>query len=131
MTPAIRYSAGTRFETPRVFPEYSPDYEFRVLNWEDWRFWRDNGYLVIRDLIPKNQCDELIKVTCDFLGVQRDNPNSWYSITPRYSEDPTPKSISGMTELYHHQAIWNNRQFPKVCDVFFRSLGYRKTMDDH
>ena len=131
MTPAIRYSAGTRFETPRVFPEYSPDYEFRVLNWEDWRFWRDNGYLVIRDLIPKNQCDELIKVTCDFLGVQRDNPNSWYIITPRYSEDPTPKSIARMTELYHHQAIWNNRHFPKVNDVFFRSLGYRKTIDDH
>ena len=53
MTPEIRYSAGTRYEAPRVFPEYSPDYEFRVLNWEDWRFWRDNGYLVIRDLIPK------------------------------------------------------------------------------
>ena len=71
MTPEIRYSAGTRYETPRVFPEYSPDHEFRVLNWEDWRFWRDNGYLVIRDLIPKEQCEELIKVTCDFLEVQR------------------------------------------------------------
>ncbi len=71
MTPEIRYSAGTRYEAPRVFPEYSPDHEFRVLNWEDWRFWRDNGYLVIRDLIPKEQCEELIKVTCDFLGVQR------------------------------------------------------------
>ena len=105
MTPAIRYSAGTQFETPRVFPEYSPDYEFRVLNWEDWRFWRDNGYTVIRDLTPKNHCDELIKVTCDFLKVQWDNPNSWYSIKPRYSEDPTPKSIARMTELYHHQAI--------------------------
>ena len=54
MTPAIRYGAGTRFETPCVFPEYPPDYEFRVLNWEDWRFWRHSGYLVIRDLIPKN-----------------------------------------------------------------------------
>ncbi len=114
MTPEIRYSAGTRYEAPRVFPEYSPAHEFRVLNWEYWRFWRDNGYLVIRDLIPKEQCEELIKVTCDFLGVQLDNPDSWYNVTPRSSEDPTPKSIAGMTELYHHQAIWNNRQFPKV-----------------
>ena len=99
MTPEIRYSAGTRYEAPRVFPEYSPDYEFRVLNWEDWRFWRDNGYLVIRDLILKEQCEELIKVTCDFLEVHRDNPDSWYSIRPRSSEDPTPKSIAGMNKL--------------------------------
>jgi hypothetical protein len=126
MTPEIRYSAGTRYEAPRVFPEYSPDHEFRVLNWEDWLFWRDNGYLVIRDLIPKDQCEELIKVTCDFLGVQRDNPDSWYNIMPRSSEDPTPKSIAGMTELYHHQAIWNNRQFPKVYDVFFDLWGTEK-----
>ena len=62
MTPEIRYSAGTRYEAPRVFPEYSPDHEFLLLNWEDWRFWRDNGYLVIRDLILKEQCEELIKV---------------------------------------------------------------------
>ena len=99
MTPEIRYNAGTRYEAPRVFPEYSLDYEFRVLNWEDWRFWRDNGYLVIRDLILKEQCEELIKVTCDFLEVHRDNPDSWYSIRPRSLEDPTPKSIAGMTKL--------------------------------
>ncbi|MEC7193116.1 MAG: phytanoyl-CoA dioxygenase family protein, partial [SAR324 cluster bacterium] len=41
-------------------------------------------------------------------------------------EDPTPKSIAGMTELYHHQAIWNNRQFPKVYDVFFDLWGTEK-----
>ena len=65
-------------------------------------------------------------MTCDFLGVQLDNPNSWYSITPRSSEDLTPKSIAGMTELYHHQAIWNNRHFPKVYDVFFDLWGTEK-----
>ncbi len=31
-----------------------------------------------------------------------------------------------MTELYHHQAIWNNRQFPKVYDVFFDLWGTEK-----
>ena len=119
MTLIMRYSAGTRYEALHAFPEYSPHHEFRVFNREDWRFWRDTGYLVIRDLIPKKQCEELIQVTCDFLGAKRDNPDSWYNVTPRSSEDPTPKSIAGMTELYHHQAIWNNRQFPKVYDVFF------------
>jgi hypothetical protein len=118
MNTEIRYNAGTRYEAPRTYPEYSPDHEFRALSWEDWRFWRENGYLVIRDLVPWPQCEELIEVTCDFLGVQREDPDSWYRIAPRSAEDPTAKSLAGMTELYHHQAIWNNRQHPKVYEVF-------------
>ena len=41
-----RFNAGTCYETPRSFPKYLDDKNFRVLSWEEWRSWQENGYLV-------------------------------------------------------------------------------------
>ncbi len=121
-----RFNAGTCYETPRSFPKYFDDKNFRVLSWEEWRCWQENGYLVVPELIPKQQCEDLIEVICEFLGVKREQPESWYSISPRSQENLTIKSLQGMTELYHHQAMWNNRQYPKLYDAFVDLWGTEK-----
>ena len=113
-----RYNAGTCYETPRTFPEYVDDKNFRVLSWAEWQCWQENGYLVIPNLIPKQQCKDLIDVICEFLGVKKEQPESWYLMSPRSEKNLTLKSLQGMTELYHHQAMWNNRQYPRLYDAF-------------
>lgn len=113
-----RYNAGTCYETPRSFPEYIDEKNLRVLSWDEWRFWKKNGYLVISDLVPKRQCEDLIEVICRFLGVKPEQPESWYAMSPRSEKNLTLKSLHGMTELYHHQAMWNNRQYPRLYDAF-------------
>ena len=121
-----RYNAGTCYETPRSFPNYSDDQNFRVLSWHEWRCWQENGYLVIPGLIPQRQCEDLIEVTCEFLGIQIEEPPSWYRMSPRSEENPTLKTLQGMTELYHHQAMWNNRQYPRLYDAFVDLWGTEK-----
>ncbi|MEC8544459.1 MAG: hypothetical protein VXY89_12970, partial [SAR324 cluster bacterium] len=79
MANELRYNAGTCYETPRSYPKYLDDKNFRVLSWEEWRSWQENGYLVIPELIPKQQCEDLIEVICRFLGVKREQPESWYT----------------------------------------------------
>ena len=40
----------------------------RILSEEDWRFWMHNGYIVIKNAIPKDQA----KATADFDGMSND-----------------------------------------------------------
>ncbi|MBT7204126.1 MAG: phytanoyl-CoA dioxygenase [Deltaproteobacteria bacterium] len=113
-----RYNAGICYETPRSFPEYVDEKNLRVLSWDEWQCWQKNGYLAIPGLVPKRQCEDLIEVICKFLGVKREQPESWYAMSPRSEKNLTLKTLHGMTELYHHQAMWNNRQFPRLYDAF-------------
>ena len=51
----------------------------RVLSEEDWRFWMHNGYIVIKNAIPKDQ----VKATADFIWEfdEKDpnDPSTWYA----------------------------------------------------
>jgi len=35
---------------------------------------------------------------------------------------------SGMVEIYNHQHLWDNRQYPRIYDVLRRYLGQRKAL---
>jgi hypothetical protein len=94
-----------------------------VLTPEDHAFFQENGYLRVRNVAPKENCDAVIEMIWDFLGLDRDNPEDWY-------RDPLPKG--GMIEIYQHQAMWDNRQNPKLYQVFAELIGTEKlwvTMD--
>ena len=51
----------------------------RVLSEEDWAFWKHNGYIVIKNAVPKEQA----KATADFLWEfdEKDpnDPETWYA----------------------------------------------------
>jgi hypothetical protein len=94
-----------------------------ILTPEDHAFFQENGYLLVRNVVPKENCDAVIDMIWDFLGLDRNDPEDWY-------RDPLPKG--GMIEIYQHQAMWNNRQHPKLYQVFAELIGTEKlwvTMD--
>lgn len=83
--------------------------EDRILTAEDRAFWEENGYVIIRNAVPQENLDAVIDAIWEFLDVDRNDPESWYS---------APISKGGMLEMYHHQALWDNRQHPRVHQAF-------------
>ncbi|MEZ4620603.1 MAG: hypothetical protein R2867_34550 [Caldilineaceae bacterium] len=84
-------------------------YQDRLLTPEERAFWNENGYVIIRNAVPKENVDAVVDAIWDFLEVDRNDPEAWYH---------APVSRAGMLEMYHHQALWNNRQLPNIYQAF-------------
>lgn len=97
----------------------------RVLSEEDWQFWIQNGYIVIKNAVPKAQA----KATADFLWEFEekypDDPETWYA-PPRAEMKMKELAGTGMVEVYNHQHLWNNRQTQRVYDAFVDIWGTEK-----
>lgn len=97
----------------------------RVLSEEDWDFWKHNGYIVVKNAVPREQA----KATADFLWEfeekDPDNPDTWYA-PPRAEMKMKELTGTGMVEVYNHQYLWNNRQMQKVYDAFVDVWGTEK-----
>lgn len=90
-----------------------------VLNEEDRAFWEENGYVIVHDAVPQQNLDDLIGAIWTFLDMNPDDPESWYRYKPYTKGDLcSPISEAGMVEIYQHQALWNNRQHPRVHQAF-------------
>ena len=89
-----------------------------VLTQAEMTFWQENGYVILRDAVPQSNLDAVIDTIWDFMDMDRDDPETWYR--PGDGDDGnTPKlKASGMAELYQHQALWDNRQHPRVYGAF-------------
>lgn len=95
-----------------------------VLSKDDWDFWEKNGYVVVPQAVPQENLDEMISAIWSFLEIDPDDQEGWYRYKP-YSRDDmsSPISAAGMVEIYQHQALWNNRQYPRVYQAFAELLG--------
>src|SRR5579883_1372443 len=94
-----------------------------ILTTEDRAFFDENGYILVRDVVPKEACDRVVEATFAFLGMDPNSPEDWY-------RDPLPRG--GMVEFYQHQTLWDTRQNPKLHQVFSEIYGTEKlwvTMD--
>ncbi len=81
-----------------------------VFSKEDLEFWEENGYVIVREAVPLENCHAAQQAVWDFLEMDGDNPDSWYP------SDPPRRGI--MVEIYQHQALWNNRQYPRLHQAF-------------
>ncbi len=89
----------------------------RVLSPEDWAFWKENGYIVIKGAVPREQALETAEFLWEFDEKDPDNPETWYA-PPRTEIQMKELAGTGMVEVYNNQALWNNRQAPRVYDAF-------------
>ena len=84
-----------------------------ILNDKEVDFFNQNGYLVIKDVIPKENIINAVDAIWNFLEMNPNNPETWYTGIP---------SNNGIREIYHDQALWNNRQHPKIYKIFSELL---------
>jgi Phytanoyl-CoA dioxygenase (PhyH) len=97
----------------------------RVLSAADRDFWEDNGYVIVHDAVPRENLEAVIGVIWNFLEMDRNDPSTWYRDPERLNGMPELNQ-SGMVELYHHQTLWDNRQYPRVHAAFADIWGSEK-----
>lgn len=81
-----------------------------VLSPENHAFFEENGYVVVHDASPREFLKAAVEAIWEFLGMDPNDSNDWYR--------PPHRPGAGMVELYQHQALWNNRQSPRIYEAF-------------
>ncbi len=81
-----------------------------VLSAAELEFWAQSGYIIIRNAVPKQDCEDTIKVICDFIDVDRNNPATWYNL------HPAKQTI--MVQLFQHPVLQKNRSSVKIRQAF-------------
>tara|TARA_R110000868_G_scaffold40008_1_gene138739 strand:- start:2471 stop:3466 length:996 start_codon:yes stop_codon:yes gene_type:complete len=97
----------------------------RLLTEEDWKFWKENGYIVIKNAVPKENAEKMANFLWEFEEKNQNDPKTWYA-PPRAEMQMKELTNSGMVELYNHQFQWDNRQMQKVYDAFVDIWGTEK-----
>ncbi|MBE7179517.1 MAG: phytanoyl-CoA dioxygenase family protein [Mucilaginibacter polytrichastri] len=101
------------------------DPQLRILSEADWQFWIHNGYVIIRNAVPKEQAKKLADYIWEFEGKKGDDESTWYA-RPNSEIQMKELNNTGMVELYNHQFEWDNRQSPKVHQAFADVWGTEK-----
>ncbi|RTZ03468.1 phytanoyl-CoA dioxygenase [Flavobacterium sp. RSP49] len=97
----------------------------RLLTEADWKFWIENGYIVIKNAVPKENAKKMADFLWEFEEKNQNDPETWYA-PPRAEMQMKELTNSGMVEVYNHQYQWDNRQMKKVYDAFVDIWGTEK-----
>ena len=97
----------------------------QVLTDEDLRFWDDNGYVIVHDAVPRENVAATVAAIWQFLRMDPADPETWYRTDARANDMPE-LNAAGMIEMYQHQALWDNRQAPRIYGAFADLWGTRK-----
>lgn len=86
-----------------------------VLSASEIDFWNENGYIILRNAVPKEDCDATIDVICDFINIKRNDPGTWYN------EHPAKQGI--MVQLFQHPLLQQNRETPIIKQAYEQLWG--------
>jgi Phytanoyl-CoA dioxygenase (PhyH) len=89
----------------------------RVLSEADWKFWIENGYVIVKKAVPRAQALRTAQFVWEFEEKDPKNPETWYT-APRAEMKMKELGGTGMVEVYNNQHLWNNRQVKRVHDAF-------------
>jgi len=97
----------------------------RVLSEADWQFWIENGYIVIRSAVPRDQAKRTADFLWEFEEKNPQDPETWYT-APRAEMMMKELTNTGMVEVYNHQRLWDNRQNERIYNAFIDIWGTEK-----
>jgi len=97
----------------------------RILTLEQWDFWREYGYVVIKNAVPREQAEQTAAFLWEFEDKDPNDKSTWYT-APRAEMKMKELTGTGMVEVYNNQQLWNNRQTKKVYDAFVDIWGTEK-----
>jgi hypothetical protein len=72
----------------------------RVLSEDDWRFWRENGYVIVPNAAPRENLEAVIDLLWDFQEMDRNDPATW-NRQPARRIGMAELNGSGMVEIYN------------------------------
>ena len=97
----------------------------KVMSEEDWTFWINNGYIVIKNAITKEQAKRTADLIWEFDEKDPNDQSTWYA-PPRAEMQMKELAGTGMVEVYNHQLQWDNRSTQRVYDAFADVWGTEK-----
>ena len=97
----------------------------KIFSVNDWKFWLENGYIVVKNAITKQQAKKTATFLWKFEEKDSEDPSTWYS-PPRAEMKMKELAGTGMVELYNHQCLWENRQERKIYESFVDIWGTKK-----
>ena len=81
----------------------------RVLSTEALEHFESQGYVKLVHAVPVEQAAAAADAIWQFLGMDHNDPDDWYR---------PPHSPDGMVDIHQHQALWDNRQSPRIYRAF-------------
>jgi hypothetical protein len=92
-----------------------------VLTQQDLEHMHTQGYVVVKNAVPKHLCAAVVDGIWEHLGYDRDCPETWYS-------DPHGDNLKqdGFMRQVHTPAMWDTRQSPRVHRAFADLWGTEK-----
>ena len=97
--------------------ESADESSLRVLSLDDWNFWLNNGYVVVKNAISRSQAKKTADFLWEFEEKDPNKPKEWCT-SPRAKMQMKELQGTGMVEVYNHQYLWENRQTVRVYDAF-------------
>jgi ectoine hydroxylase-related dioxygenase (phytanoyl-CoA dioxygenase family) len=116
---------STAISSPTKLNDRSNGKPMRVLSEEDWQFWIQNGYIVIKKAVPSENASRLAQLLWEFEEKDPTDAGTWYA-PPRAEMKMKELAGSGMVEIYNHQHLWDNRQVQRVYEAFVDIWGTEK-----
>jgi hypothetical protein len=83
-----------------------------VLSTEDLAFFDQNGYVVVTNAVPLEQCRAAAQAIWEFIGKDPDDPDTWHAGTTGI-----------FVPLYHHPALWANRRSRRIHKAYAQLWG--------
>lgn len=94
------------------YPLESKDIQEPVLSAEDLAFWQENGYVVLRNAVCKEDCRAAELAIWDFVGMDPQNPESWYNGQHVF-----------WVSLFQHPSLNKNRAASRIRKAFEQLWG--------
>lgn len=88
-----------------------------VLSERDLEFWNEYGYVVVSQAAPRENVQAVVDAIWEFQRMDPRDPETWYRKSERVNGMPELNG-AGMVEMYHHPAMWANRQLPRIHGAF-------------
>jgi ectoine hydroxylase-related dioxygenase (phytanoyl-CoA dioxygenase family) len=89
-----------------------------VLSAEDLAFWDQNGYVIIKEAISKQDCEDTQKAIWDFLQMNPEEKETWYK---KHEEQR-----GMMLTFSDHETLNRNRLSPKIKKAYEQLYGTNK-----
>jgi len=87
-----------------------------VLTPADLKFFDEQGYVLVPQAVPRENCEAVIDAIFAHVGLDRSQPDTWYN-------GKLDQSYGGMVQMFHHPSMYANRQHPRVYEAFCDILG--------
>ena len=83
----------------------------------DKQCWEENGYVVIPNVVAPENLQAVVDAIWTYTGKDPDQRASWYQ---------APLLEGAMVNMGNHPALWNNRQSPRLHEIFSELWGTEK-----